>query len=205
MKIRVVFGCLFFMLGVLFSAIQMTQLSFGGHLEGLLVFLQFIIAAACLALGSLAIEGSHRPTNAVLSVAAFAGCCLFLLAAGLTALQRAGEATFIKCLLFLTYAGLYGVLGFAFSCRRAGKLTPPRRWHRLPENPLRYVDQQRKQWHGGAELRESAEDKAERLMAEALRNKGAAEPQLKTWRKGHPFKVNWQPGCERKPQSASPG
>jgi hypothetical protein len=31
--------------------------------------------------------------------------------------------------------------------------------------------------------------KAERLIGEALRSQGAGEQQLKTWRKGHPFKV----------------
>jgi hypothetical protein len=54
---------------------------------------------------------------------------------------------------------------------------------------LRYVEEQRGRWHGGPELRESAQAKAERLIAEALRNIGAGEQQLKTWRKGHPFKV----------------
>jgi hypothetical protein len=54
---------------------------------------------------------------------------------------------------------------------------------------LRYVELQRGRWHGGSELRESAHAKAERIIAEALRSNGAGEPQLKAWRKGHPFKV----------------
>ena len=54
---------------------------------------------------------------------------------------------------------------------------------------LRYVEEQKGRWHGGPELRESAQAKAERLIAEALRSIGAGEQHLKTWRKGHPFKV----------------
>jgi len=86
----------------------------------------------------------------------------------------------------------------AMEARRQGELEqefkPVRRgWcmgsEEFRADMLRYVEQQRKQWHGGPELRESAHAKAERLIAEALRNNGAGEQQLKTWRKGHPFKV----------------
>ena len=54
---------------------------------------------------------------------------------------------------------------------------------------LRYFEEQRGRWHGGPELRESAQAKAERLIAAALSNMGAGEQQLKAWRKGHPFKM----------------
>ena len=55
---------------------------------------------------------------------------------------------------------------------------------------LQYIEEQRGKWHYGAELSESAQAKAERLIAEALRAGGVAEGQVATWRKGHPFKVN---------------
>ena len=51
-------------------------------------------------------------------------------------------------------------------------------------------EQQKGKWHYGEELRESAEAKAERLVGEALRVDGVAEDELKTWRKGHPYKMN---------------
>jgi putative transposase len=55
---------------------------------------------------------------------------------------------------------------------------------------LKYIEQQKGKWHYGEELRESAAAKAERLVGEALRVDGVAEDQLKTWRKGHPYKMN---------------
>ena len=39
-------------------------------------------------------------------------------------------------------------------------------------------------------MRESAEAKAERLVGEALRVDGVADDELKTWRKGYPYKMN---------------
>jgi hypothetical protein len=55
---------------------------------------------------------------------------------------------------------------------------------------LKYIEQQKGQWHYGEKLRESAEAKAERLVGEALRVDGVVEEQLKTWKKGHPYKMN---------------
>lgn len=55
---------------------------------------------------------------------------------------------------------------------------------------LKYIEQQKGKWHYGEELRESANAKAERLLGEALRVNGVAEAELKTWRKGHPYKLN---------------
>jgi hypothetical protein len=55
---------------------------------------------------------------------------------------------------------------------------------------LKYIEQQKGKWHYGEELRESAEAKAERLVGEALREDGVPEDQLKTWKKGHPYKMN---------------
>ena len=54
---------------------------------------------------------------------------------------------------------------------------------------LQYIEEQRGKWHYGAELCESAEAKAQRLVAEALRVSGVTQEQLAAWRKGHPFKV----------------
>jgi REP element-mobilizing transposase RayT len=54
---------------------------------------------------------------------------------------------------------------------------------------LRYIEAQGGKWHYGAELRESGEAKAERLIEEALRLEGLRAEHLASWRKGHPFKL----------------
>ena len=54
---------------------------------------------------------------------------------------------------------------------------------------LEYTEERRGTWHYGAELSESAEAKAERLITEALRVGGIRQEQLASWRKGHPFKL----------------
>ncbi len=54
---------------------------------------------------------------------------------------------------------------------------------------LKYVEEQKGKWHYGKELRESAEAKAERLIAEAGRSEGLTRERLQRWRKGHPAKV----------------
>jgi hypothetical protein len=51
------------------------------------------------------------------------------------------------------------------------------------------IEEQRGRWHYGAELSESAEAKAERLITQALGVGGITQEQLASWRKGHPFKV----------------
>ena len=48
---------------------------------------------------------------------------------------------------------------------------------------LEYIEQQRGKWHYGAELCESAEAKAERLIGEALRVGGISQEPLARWRK----------------------
>jgi REP element-mobilizing transposase RayT len=55
---------------------------------------------------------------------------------------------------------------------------------------LKYIEQQKGTWHYGEELRESAEAKAERMIASAMRAHGVGPDQLSNWRKGHAFKVN---------------
>ena len=57
------------------------------------------------------------------------------------------------------------------------------------EQMLRYIEQQRGRWHYGAELAESAQAKAERLIAQGLQAEGIPPDKLASWRKGHPFKV----------------
>jgi hypothetical protein len=54
---------------------------------------------------------------------------------------------------------------------------------------LEYIQEQRGKWHYGAELSESAEAKAERLITQAPGVGGITQAQLASWRKGHPFKV----------------
>ena len=69
----------------------------------------------------------------------------------------------------------------------------PRGWcvgsKRFRAEMLQHIEEQRGKWHYGAELSESAEAKAERLITEALRASGLTQEQLVAWRKGHPFKV----------------
>ena len=69
----------------------------------------------------------------------------------------------------------------------------PRMWcygsEQFREEMLQYVEQQKRRWHYGAELAESAQAKAERLIAQALRTEGVSGDQLARWRKGHPFKL----------------
>ena len=54
---------------------------------------------------------------------------------------------------------------------------------------LRYVQEHRGKWHYGAELWESAQAKAEQVVAQALRSESISEEQLARWRKNHPFKL----------------
>jgi putative transposase len=54
---------------------------------------------------------------------------------------------------------------------------------------LKYIEEQKGRWHYGSELRESAQAKAERLIAQAARCQGLTDQNLALWRKGHPAKV----------------
>ena len=54
---------------------------------------------------------------------------------------------------------------------------------------LEYVERQRGKWHYGAELWESAQAKAEQLIAQALAAEKLSEQDLVNWPKGHPFKI----------------
>jgi hypothetical protein len=54
---------------------------------------------------------------------------------------------------------------------------------------LQHIEQQQGRWHYGAEVVESAQAKAERLVSLALQAQGIGPEQLACWRKGHPFKV----------------
>jgi hypothetical protein len=54
---------------------------------------------------------------------------------------------------------------------------------------LRYVDEHRGKWHYGTELWESAQAKAEQIIAGALQTEGIGQDRLSRWRKGHPFKL----------------
>jgi putative transposase len=59
----------------------------------------------------------------------------------------------------------------------------------LKQKLLERVDARSGGWHYGTELRESAEAKAERIMAEELKRRGWSAGVLKTRRKGDPDKV----------------
>ena len=115
MKIRIVFGYLFFLLSVIFCAIQLITLSASASLEPTPLLLQFASAVVCLVLGSLAAQSGHRTATITVSVISFSVCFLALLAAGLLAIKGAGEVTPLKYVVFLAYAGFYALFGLAFS------------------------------------------------------------------------------------------
>jgi len=54
---------------------------------------------------------------------------------------------------------------------------------------LAQMTERRGDWHYGGELNESAEERAERIVANELKRKGWSEKDLQTRRKGDPFKV----------------
>jgi REP element-mobilizing transposase RayT len=54
---------------------------------------------------------------------------------------------------------------------------------------LAQMAEQRSEWHYGTELQESAEERAETIIAEELRRKRWTEKELEQRRKGDPFKV----------------
>jgi hypothetical protein len=122
MKIRVLFGHLFFFLSIIFCAFQLITLWTARRLEPSPMLLQFSSAVVCLVLGSLAAQSDRRPATIAISVAAFSVCFLALLCGGLLAMWGAGEMAPLKFIIFLAYAGFYGLFGLAFSFL-AGKST----------------------------------------------------------------------------------
>ena len=54
---------------------------------------------------------------------------------------------------------------------------------------LKYIETQTGKWHYIAELRESGQAKAERLIEKALQSDGVSAHPLEIWRNGHPFKI----------------
>ena len=115
MKIRIVFGYLFFSLSVVFCAVQLITVSAAERLQPGPLLLQFSSALVCLILGSLAAQSERKAPTAVITVIAFSICFLALVLAGVLAIRGAGEMAPLKFIIFLAYAGLYGLFGLAFS------------------------------------------------------------------------------------------
>lgn len=115
MKIRVVFGYLFFLLSIIFCALQLVTVSAADHLQPGPLLLQFSSALVCLVLGSLAAQADQKAATAAISVIAFSVCFLALLIGGVIAMRGTGEMTPLKFIIFLAYAGFYGLFGLAFS------------------------------------------------------------------------------------------
>jgi hypothetical protein len=115
MNIRIAFGCLFFLLSVVFCAFQLITLPASENLEGTRLLLQFCSVFVCLLLASLAAQCGHKTTMAVISLIAFSVCFLALLSSGILAMKASGEMAPIKYVIFLAYGGLYGIFGLAFS------------------------------------------------------------------------------------------
>jgi hypothetical protein len=115
MNVRIVFGYLFFLLSVIFCAFQLITFPAAEPLEGTRLILQFCSAFVCLMLASLAAQSSHKTPALVISVIALGVCFLALLSAGILAMKGSTEMTPVKYVIFIAYAGLYGLFGLAFS------------------------------------------------------------------------------------------
>lgn len=115
MKIRIIFGFLFFLLSIIFCAVQLITLPASEHLEPVPLILQFCSASVCLLLASLAGQSGQKTASTAISVVAFSVCFLALLIGGIMAMKGTGGMAPIKYVIFLAYGGLYGCFGLAFS------------------------------------------------------------------------------------------
>jgi hypothetical protein len=115
MKIRTVFGCLFFLLSIAFCAVQLLALPASESLDTTRTALQFVSALVCLGLAAFAAESSQKTTMVLISVIALSVCLVALASCGLLAMQQGSEMTTAKYVVFLAYGLLYGVFGLAFS------------------------------------------------------------------------------------------
>ena len=115
MNIRIIFGYLFFLLSIIFCAFQLITLPGSEHMDGIPLLLQFASALVCLLLASLAAQSGHKTATTTISVIALSVCFLAILSGGILAMRGTGEMTPIKYLIFLSYGGLYGFFGLAFS------------------------------------------------------------------------------------------
>ncbi len=123
MKIRTVFGYLFFTLSIIFCAFQLVTLSAAEHLQPRPLLLQFSSALLSLILGSLAAQSDRKTATGAISVIAFSVCFLALLGGGVVGIWGTGETAPFKFLIFLAYAGFYGLFGLAFSFLGAKRAT----------------------------------------------------------------------------------
>jgi len=115
MKIRIVFGWLFFVSSIVFCVFQLVTVHDAVQLQATPMLLQFTSALVCLLLASLAGQSGHKAANTVVSVIAFSVSLLALLGAGFMAMLEPGEMTPVKYAIFLGYGVLYGCFGLAFS------------------------------------------------------------------------------------------
>jgi len=115
MNIRILFGYLFFLLSIIFCVVQLLIVLTSEHVAGLSLILQFCSALTCLLLSSLAIQRSRRTAMVVITAMAFSVCFLALLSGGILAMKGTDEMATVKYVLFLAYAGLYGLFGLACS------------------------------------------------------------------------------------------
>jgi len=115
MKIRVVFGYLFFLLSIVFCAIQLFTLPTSGPMEVSPMVLQFSTSVVCLMLASLAAQSKFRMGTVAICVVAFSVAFLALLTGGILAIHGTSDMTPLRYIILLTYAGFYGAFGLAFS------------------------------------------------------------------------------------------
>ena len=115
MNIRIAFSYLFFLLSVVFCAVQLVTLFPAQEPEWARQALEFCSALVCLVLASLAVRSGHRNALIIISLIAFTVCFLAVLGSGILAMKGTAVGTPIKYIIFLAYAGLYGFFGSAFS------------------------------------------------------------------------------------------
>lgn len=124
MNIRVIFGYLFFLLSIVFGAIQLITLPGAEHLDAVSLILQFFSAAVCLLLASLAAQSGNKAGNTAVAALAFSVSFVALLIGGIMAIKNSSHMAPIKYVIVLVYGGLYGIFGLAFSLL-AGKGPKP--------------------------------------------------------------------------------
>jgi hypothetical protein len=115
MNIRILFGYLFFLLSVIFCAVQLITLPGADEVEWARLALQFCSVFVCLVLALPAAQSGHRTAMIVISLVSFTVSFLAVLSGGILAIKGTGAMTPVKYLVFLVDGGLYGFFGSIFS------------------------------------------------------------------------------------------
>src|SRR5262245_60839756 len=114
MKMRKVFGFLFFLLSAVFCAMQLVSLFGPDSLTGSRIVTGFSLTTATLLLGLLVIRGARRILLVAMSGISFVVCLASLAGAGVLAM-KSDETVLAVYVVCLAYAGLYALFGIALS------------------------------------------------------------------------------------------